>query len=162
MVDHDQKGIKTIRKGKVGDQIAGDLLKGAGAGGWNGEKWGSRQVGIGFVLLAQGTSTDITADVRGETWLPKLRGNKLASFENTRMTSSGVVMVSSNNRVAQVSICRDIDLALVSQDASVIVPVGEAGMESSGNCARESMESVKDQWVQSRGRVKFISEGGVY
>ena len=52
MVDHDQKSIKAIRKGKVGDQIAGDLLKGAGAGGWNGEKWRSRRVGIGFVLLA--------------------------------------------------------------------------------------------------------------
>ena len=162
MVNHDQKGIKTIRKGKVGDQIAGDLLKGAGAGGWNGEKWGSRQVGIGFVLLAQGTSTDITADVRGETRPPKLRGNKLVSFENARMTSSGMVMVSSNNRVAQVSICRDIDPALVSQDANIVVPVGEAGMESSGNYARESMEGVKDQWVRSRGRVKFISEGGVY
>ena len=24
------------------------------------------------------------------------------------------------------------------------------------------MEGIKDQWVRSRGRVKFISEGGVY
>ena len=24
------------------------------------------------------------------------------------------------------------------------------------------MEDIKDQWVQSRGRAKFISEGGVY
>ena len=53
-------------------------------------------------------------------------------------------MVTSNNRVAQVSIGRDVDAALVSQDASVVVPIGEAGMESSGNCARESMEGVKD------------------
>ena len=52
MVDHDQKGIKTIRKGKVSDQITGDLLKGARAGGWNGEKWGSRWMGIDLVLLA--------------------------------------------------------------------------------------------------------------
>ena len=52
MVNHNQKGIKTIRKGKVGDQITGDLLKGAGAGGRNGEKWGSRWMGIGLVLLA--------------------------------------------------------------------------------------------------------------
>ena len=114
MVDHDQKGIKTIRKGKVGDQITGDLLKGAGAGGWNGEKWGSRWMGIGFVLLARGTPTDITANIRGEAWLPKLRGNKLVSLEDSRMTSSGMVMVMSNNRVAQVSISRDIDMALVS------------------------------------------------
>ena len=40
MVDHDQKGIKTIRKGEVGDQITGDLLKGAGAQGQNGKEGG--------------------------------------------------------------------------------------------------------------------------
>ena len=72
MVDHDQKGIKTIGKGKVGDEITGDLLEGAGAGGRNGEKWGSGWMGIGLVLLARGTSMDITADVRGEAWPPKL------------------------------------------------------------------------------------------
>ena len=81
---------------------------------------------IGFVLLAQGTSADITTNVRGEAWPPKLRGNKLASLEDSRMTSSGMVMVMSNNRVVQVSISRDIDVALVSQDASVVVPVREA------------------------------------
>ena len=125
MVNHDQKGIKTIRKGKVSDQITGDLLKGVGVGGWNGEKWGSRRMGIGLVLLAQGTSADITMNIRGEAQPPKLRGNKLVSFENSRMTSSGMVMVTSNDRVVQVSISRDIDMALVSQDASIVVPVRE-------------------------------------
>ena len=69
---------------------------------------------------------DITLNVRGEAWPPKLRGNKLVSFENSRMTSSGMVMVASNDRVVQVSISRDIDVALVSQDTSVVVPVGES------------------------------------
>ena len=64
-------------------------------------------------------------NVRGEAQPPKLRGNKLVSFENSRMTSSGMVMVTSNDRVVQVSIGRDIDAALVSQDASIIVPVRE-------------------------------------
>ena len=82
-------------------------------------------MGIGFVLLAQCTSADITTNVRGEAWPPKLRGNKLASLEDSRMTCSGMVMVMSNNRVVQVSISRDIDVALVSQDASIVVPVGE-------------------------------------
>ena len=52
MVDHNQKGIKTIRKGKVSDQITGDLLEGAGAGGWDGKKWRSGRVGVDLVLLA--------------------------------------------------------------------------------------------------------------
>ena len=35
-------------------------------------------------------------------------------------------------------------------------------MECSGNFARESMEGIKDQWVQSRGRAECIYERGVY
>ena len=42
------------------------------------------------------------------------------------MTRSGMVMVASYNRATQVSIGRDIYVALVSQDAHVVVPVGEA------------------------------------
>ena len=122
MVDHDQKGIKTIREGKVSDQITGDLLKGVRAGGQNGEKWGTGWVSVDLVLLARGASLDITANVRGEAWPPKFRGNKLASFENTWVTHSRMVMVSSNNRMAKVSISRDIDMALGRQDASIIVP----------------------------------------
>ena len=128
----------------------------------NREKWRSRWMGIDLVLLARGTAVDKTVNIRGEARPPKLRGNKLASFENSRMTSSGMVMVTSNDRVAQVSISRDIDTALVSQDASIIVPVGEAQTESGRSFARESMEGIKDQWVRSRGRLEFISEGGVY
>ena len=126
MVDHDQKGIKTIGKGKVSDEITGELLEGAGTGGWNGEKRWSGQMGIGFVLLARGTSVDITVDVRGEAWPPKFRGNELASFEDAWMASSGVIMVLSDDRVAKSSIGRNVDTSLVSQDTGIVVPVGES------------------------------------
>ena len=63
MVNHDQKGIKTIGKGEVGDQVTRDLLKGAGAGGWNREKRGVRRMGVDFVLPARGAPADITPDV---------------------------------------------------------------------------------------------------
>ena len=68
---HDQKGIKTIGKGEVSDQITGDLLKGVGARGWNGKKWGAGRVSADLVLLARGTSLDITTNVRGEAQPPK-------------------------------------------------------------------------------------------
>ena len=113
MVDHNQKGIKTIRKGKVSDQIAGDLLKGAGAGGWNGEKWGTGWVSVDFVLLTRGAPPDITPDVRGKAQPPKFQGDKLAGFENSQVTHSRMVMVPSDNRMTKVGISRDIDVALV-------------------------------------------------
>ena len=71
IVNHNQKGIKTVREREVGDQITGDLLKGVGAGGWNGEKWGTGRVSIDFVLLARCTATDITLHVRGKAQPPK-------------------------------------------------------------------------------------------
>ena len=42
------------------------------------------------------------------------------------MASSGMIMVSSHNGVAQSSISGDVDMTLVSQDAGVVVPVREA------------------------------------
>ena len=63
------------------------------------------------------------------------------------MASSGMIMVSCHDRVAQASISGDIDAALVSQDASIIMPIGEARAESGGDSTRESMEGIKDQWV---------------
>ena len=50
----------------------------------------------------------------------------MASFENARMASSGMIMVSSDDGVAQSGINRNIDATLVSQDAGIIAPVREA------------------------------------
>ena len=83
-------------------------------------------MGIDFVLLARGTSVDITANVRGEAWPPKFRGNQLVSFENARMASSGMIMVSSNDRVVESGISGNVDVTLVSQDAGIVAPVREA------------------------------------
>ena len=65
-------------------------------------------------------------NVRGKAWPPKLRGDKLVGFENAWMACSGMVMVTSHDGVAQISISGNIDTTLVSQDAGIIVPVGEA------------------------------------
>ena len=52
-------------------------------------------------------------------------------------------------------------MALVSQNASIVVPVGKAGAESGRDSTRESMEGVKDQWVRSRGGAELVREGGI-
>ena len=85
----------------------------------------------------------------------------MASFENTRMACGGMIMVARYDRAAKASISRDIDAALVSQDSSVIVPIGKARAEIGRDCTRESMEGIEDQWVRSRGGAKFVGEGGV-
>ena len=147
MVDHDQKGVKTIRKGQVSDQITRDLLEGAGARGWNGKEQGTRQVCIDFILLTRGTPTDILTDKGCKAQPPEFQGNKLASFENTRMTSRRVVMVAGNDRVAEIGISRNIDTVLKSQDTGIVMPVGEARAKFRRGFTGESMEGIKDKWI---------------
>ena len=161
MVDHDQKGIKTVGKREVGDEITGDLLEGARAGGRDREEWGVRRVGVDLVLLARGAAVDITSDVGGKARPPKLRGDELASFEDTGVASSGMVMVAGDDGVAKVSVSGDVDTTLVSQDPRIIMPIGEARAEGSGGGTGESMEGVEDQWVGSGGGAKLVGERGI-
>ena len=161
MVDHDQKGIKTIGKGKIGDQITRDLLEWARAGGRNREEWGVRWMGVNLILLAHGTSADITPDIGGKARPPKLRGNKLASFEDARVAGSGVVMVAGYDSVAQAGVGGDVDTVLVSQDACIVTPIGKAGAESGRGSSRESMEGIENEWVRSRGGAKLVREGSI-
>ena len=97
MVDHDQQGIKTRGKGEIGDEITGDLLKGARGGGGNGQEGRPRWMCVYFVLLARSTPFDITANIGGKAWPPKLGGNQLVGFQNSWMAGCGVVMVASND-----------------------------------------------------------------
>ena len=85
----------------------------------------------------------------------------MVSFEDTGVASSGVVMVAGYDGVAQARVSGDIDMVLVSQDASVIMPIRKVGAESGRGSTRESMEGVKDQWVRSRGGAEFVREGSI-
>ena len=114
MVDHDQKGIEAIQKEEVSDQIAGDLLKGAGARGWNRKEGRLGQMHVHLVLLARSTAADVVVDIGGKAQPPELRCNQLTSFENTGMSCSVVVMVASNDRMAKVISGQDIYATLVS------------------------------------------------
>ena len=80
MANHNQKGVKACREGKVSDEIAGDLLEGAdGSQAKRGEGWNSWMC-VGFVLLENRTSFDILAYKRCKTRPPKLGGNQLMGF----------------------------------------------------------------------------------
>ena len=72
-----------------------------------------------------------------------------------------MVMVMGHDRVAQASISGDVDAALVSEDACIIMPIGEARAKSGRDSTWEGMEGIKDQQVGSGGGAKFVREGGV-
>ena len=65
MVNHDQEGIKSSRKGEVSDEVTGDLLEGARCQGANGGERGNSRVSIGLVLLASRTTFNVFVDIGG-------------------------------------------------------------------------------------------------
>ena len=80
MVNHDQKGVKASREGKVGDEIAGDLLERVGGSQVDrGEGWNDG-MHVGFVLLANHAPFNIFAYKGCKTRPPELGGNQLTDF----------------------------------------------------------------------------------
>ena len=75
MVDHNKKRVKGVRKGKVSDEIAGDLLEWASGDQVDGSERGNSGICVGFVLLANGTTSSIFMDEGGEAGPPEFGGN---------------------------------------------------------------------------------------
>ena len=161
MVDHDQKGIEAGGGREIGDKITGDLLEGAGCAGADGGERRNSGMGVGLVLLAGSTALNIFADVGGETGPPKFRCNELSGFQVAGVPGALVVMATLKNSVAEGIIGRDIDTALVGQDARVDLPVGEAGTEGEGDVVIHGLEGLEDEGVACRGRLNTVEEGHI-
>ena len=101
-------------------------------------------MGVGLVLLAGSTAFNIFADVGGETGPPRFRCNKLSGFQVAGVSGTLMVMATLENSVAEGIIVRDIDTALVGQDARFDLPVGEAGTEGEGDVLVHGLEGLED------------------
>ena len=123
MVNHDQQRVKAGGKGKVSDEVTGDLLEGARSMGFDQGEWGNGGVCVGLVLLAQGAAFDIFSHELCETRPPEFRGNKLASFEVARVTGGFMVVATGKDRAAEGVLQGNIDTTLVGQDVIVELPV---------------------------------------
>ena len=121
---------------------------------------GTRGMSVDFILLTGGTAPDVLSYKGCKAWPPEFRSNKLASFQDIWVTSGRIVLVG-NNRVLKISVGRNIDVALIGQNASIVVPIREVGLEFSGEFARKSMEGIEDNWVRDRRGTEFVGEGRV-
>ena len=70
MIHHDQNRIIAMGEGKVGDEIHGNLLKGAGALGRDGGKQGVCWIGVNLIGLAGSTASNEFADEGGHAQPP--------------------------------------------------------------------------------------------
>ena len=133
MVDHDQQRVEALGRRKIGDEIARDLLKRAGARGGNRDKGWGGGMGIGFCLLAHATALDVFVYKLCKTWPPIVGGHELAGFQESRMSRGGVIMVLCDNGASEIVGGGDIHATLVSEEIVVHLKVGEAGSEMGGD-----------------------------
>ena len=119
MVDHDQQRVKAGGKGKVGDQVTGNLLEGVRRMGLDQGEWGNGGVRVRLVLLACGTALNIFAHKMCETRPPKFGGDKLASLEIARVTCSLVVVTVGEDGAVKGLLWEYVDTTLVGQDVII-------------------------------------------
>jgi len=88
---------------------------------------------VRFVLLAGSTSFNVFSDIRGETGPPEFGGDKLSGFKVSGVSGCFVVMTPSEDGMTNGVIVGDVCSALVSEDSTLMLPVGEAGMKGEEN-----------------------------
>jgi len=118
-------------------------LEGARGGGLD---WGNGRYGgvcIGFVLLAGGAAFYIFSDIGREARPPELSGDQLAGFKVPGVSCSFMVVTACEDGVMDGAIIRDVYVAFVSEDSSLMLPVREAGAESEGDRTIHRLESLE-------------------
>ena len=123
MVDHDQQRIEARGKGKVGDQVAGDLLEGARSVGLNWDEWGDGGVCIQFVLLACGAAFNVPAHELCKAWPPELGSDELAGFEISWVTGGFMIVAAGEDGTTEGVLWGDIDATFVGQHVVIELPV---------------------------------------
>ena len=83
--------------------------------------------------MARGATFDIFAHKLCETGPPKFRGDELASFEITWVTSGLMVVAVGEDGTVEGVLRGDVDTTLIGQDAVIELPVGEARPEGGGD-----------------------------
>ena len=70
-----------------------------------------------LILLADCAAFDVFPDIKGQAKPPESNGNRLAGFEITGVSSNIMVMASLENGAMKGFVIRDVDTALVGQNA---------------------------------------------
>ena len=154
MVYHDQNRIIAVGKGKVGDQIHGDLLERAGAFGRDRGQQGVGGVGVHFVGLASSAASDKFTDEGGHARPPIVFLEQGDCAEITAVgTCKGFVDILNKGVAGGLG---DVEAALVIEGALVEVPVLQRGAWQRDGAGFHGGEGVNDELV---GRGAFGNFG---
>ena len=118
-------------------------------------------MGISLVLLAEGAAFDIAANKRGEAGPPEFGGDEVTRFQEAGVTGRRVIVAAFQDGPSERVIRRNIDTALIREDASVDLPVSQTRTEGERNILVHGLESLEDEGVTRGGRFDAVGEGGV-
>ena len=145
VVDHDQKGTKTIRQWKVGDEVNGELLERVSTRGGEWQECRDSGVGIYFHLLANSTASNETMDKGGHSRPPIiLRQHEISAKEVSMARGEG-----------QMNYCNNI-MMRVQQQVKADFEINKGGIETPilwhGRGKQQQIVvnaayGIKDKWV---------------
>lgn len=84
---------------------------------------------VSLVLLAGSTALDILTDVSGKAGPPEVGCYKLASFEEAGVSGRLMIMTVGEDGATERVISKNVNTALVGQNAGFHLPVSEAGAD---------------------------------
>ena len=116
---------------------------------------------VNLVLLAKGTAFHVTADEGSKAGPPEFSGNQLPGFQEAGVSGGFVVVASCKDGAVEGVVGGDIDTALIGEDASFNLPVGQPGTEGERNVLMHGLEGLEDEGVTCGGRFNAVGEGGV-
>ena len=116
---------------------------------------------VNLVLLAKGTALNISADEGGKSWPPEFGGNQLMCFQEAGVAGRVMVMALLENSTAKRVVRGDIDMTLVSEDASFDLPVGQPGMEGEREVLMHGLEGLENKGVACGSGFDSMRKGGV-
>ena len=112
-----------------------------------------------FHLLAEGTASDKSANKQGYTRPPVVLCKEQISMEESPV-SRGKRRVNRGNEVLA-GIRRNIKVVFEIKFRIRKVPVIKGRMRKQRRTVGKILKGRNNQWVQNRGRINFVNEGGV-
>ena len=116
---------------------------------------------VNLVLLAKGTALNIAADEAGESRPPEFGGDQLACFQEAGVAGRVVIMAAFEDGAAKGVVGGDIDVAFVSEDACLDLPISKSRAKGKRDVLVHRLEGLENEGITRGCGFNAVGEGGV-
>ena len=116
---------------------------------------------VSLVLLAEGTALNIAANEGGKSGPPEFSGDQLACFQEAGVAGRFMVMAAFEDGAAKRVIGGDIDMALVSEDACLDLPISKSRAKGKRDVLVHRLEGLENEGITRGCGFNVVEKGGV-